>query len=98
MSACSRRNATNFLAAVCAAGGHYGLALADLTTGDFLATELENESRPVDRIAASATRRGHLSERSTPVYTTLSVAEVGPSPKPVASPPPAIPRRPMVGS
>ena len=31
----------NFLAAVCASGQTFGLALADLTTGDFLTTELE---------------------------------------------------------
>jgi DNA mismatch repair protein MutS len=34
----------NFLAAVCASGKIFGLALVDLTTGDFLTTELENES------------------------------------------------------
>ncbi len=34
----------NFLAAVCPRGKNYGLALVDLTTGDFLATELENHS------------------------------------------------------
>ena len=34
----------NFLAAICPAGRRFGLALVDLTTGDFLTTELENES------------------------------------------------------
>ena len=34
----------NFLAAVHPAGKIFGLALVDLTTGDFLTTELENES------------------------------------------------------
>jgi len=34
----------NFLAAAYPKGGVFGLALADLTTGDFLATELETES------------------------------------------------------
>jgi len=34
----------NFLAAVFPSGSVWGLALADLTTGDFLATELENEA------------------------------------------------------
>jgi DNA mismatch repair protein MutS len=34
----------NFLAAVCPSGKTFGLALVDLTTGDFLTTELENES------------------------------------------------------
>jgi len=34
----------NFLAAVCPAGRTFGLALADLTTGDFLTTELEGET------------------------------------------------------
>jgi DNA mismatch repair protein MutS len=34
----------NFLAAVCPRGKNFGLALVDLTTGDFLATELENHS------------------------------------------------------
>ena len=34
----------NFLAAVYPNGGLFGLAMADLTTGDFLATELESES------------------------------------------------------
>ncbi|MDE3068299.1 MAG: DNA mismatch repair protein MutS [Verrucomicrobiota bacterium] len=34
----------NFLAAVCPAGKAFGLALADLTTGDFLVTELESDA------------------------------------------------------
>jgi DNA mismatch repair protein MutS len=34
----------NFLAAICPSGKTYGLALVDLTTGDFLTTELENDS------------------------------------------------------
>jgi DNA mismatch repair protein MutS len=34
----------NFLAAVCPSGKTFGLALVDLTTGDFLTTELENEA------------------------------------------------------
>ena len=34
----------NFLASVCPSGKIFGLALVDLTTGDFLTTELENES------------------------------------------------------
>jgi DNA mismatch repair protein MutS len=33
----------NFLAAICSNGKMFGLALVDLTTGDFLTTELENE-------------------------------------------------------
>ncbi|MGH7992056.1 MAG: DNA mismatch repair protein MutS [Limisphaerales bacterium] len=34
----------NFLAAVCPRGKSFGLGLVDLTTGDFLTTELENDS------------------------------------------------------
>src|SRR5512138_3663500 len=34
----------NFLAAVCPAGRSFGLALADLTTGDFLVTEVPGEA------------------------------------------------------
>jgi DNA mismatch repair protein MutS len=34
----------NFLASVCPSGKTFGLALVDLTTGDFLTTELENDS------------------------------------------------------
>src|SRR5215472_17447764 len=34
----------NFLAAVYSNSGGFGLALADVTTGDFLTTEVENES------------------------------------------------------
>jgi DNA mismatch repair protein MutS len=34
----------NFLAAVCTAGKNFGLALVDLTTGDFLTTEVEAEA------------------------------------------------------
>ncbi len=34
----------NFLAAVCPAGNRFGLACADLTTGDFRATEVEGEA------------------------------------------------------
>src|SRR6266568_4953877 len=33
----------NFLAAICFQGGVFGLALADLTTGDFKTTELETD-------------------------------------------------------
>ncbi len=34
----------NFLAAICPQGKGFGLALVDLTTGEFLATELENDA------------------------------------------------------
>src|SRR5437867_6254037 len=34
----------NFLAAVCAQGKMFGLALADLTTGDFITTEVEGQA------------------------------------------------------
>ncbi len=34
----------NFLAAICPSGKRHGLALVDLTTGDFRATELESDS------------------------------------------------------
>jgi DNA mismatch repair protein MutS len=34
----------NFLAAICCRGSVYGLAFADLTTGDFLTTELEGDA------------------------------------------------------
>jgi DNA mismatch repair protein MutS len=34
----------NFLAAICPVGKTFGLALADLTTGDFMTTELEDET------------------------------------------------------
>jgi len=34
----------NFLAAVCPAGGAFGLACADLTTGDFITTEIDGEA------------------------------------------------------
>ena len=34
----------NFLASVCPSGKIFGLALVDLTTGDFLTTELENDA------------------------------------------------------
>jgi DNA mismatch repair protein MutS len=34
----------NFLAAVCASGKTFGLALVDLTTGDFMTTELETDA------------------------------------------------------
>src|SRR5215212_10436676 len=33
----------NFLAAVCCTGKRFGLAFADLTTGDFMATELDDD-------------------------------------------------------
>src|SRR5215510_11129533 len=41
----------NFLAAVCAASQRYGLALVDLTTGDFKATELEDENTLLAELA-----------------------------------------------
>lgn len=34
----------NYLAALCPAGRSFGLALADLTTGEFITTELENDA------------------------------------------------------
>src|SRR5579862_6455004 len=34
----------NFLAAICPNGKNFGLALADLTTGDFMVTEVEGEA------------------------------------------------------
>jgi Mismatch repair ATPase (MutS family) len=56
----------NFLAAICPSGKVFGLALADLTTGDFLTTEVESESalltelerlRPAEIIFPEATSR-----------------------------------------
>ena len=38
----------NFLAAVYPAGKTFGLALADLTTGDFMVTELEGDAAAAD--------------------------------------------------
>src|SRR5512142_3380327 len=34
----------NYLAAVCSSNGQFGLAFADLTTGEFISTEVENET------------------------------------------------------
>ncbi len=56
----------NFLASVCPQGGVFGLAVVDLTTGDFKATELDSESalltemdrlRPAETVAPSESIR-----------------------------------------
>jgi DNA mismatch repair protein MutS len=74
----------NFLAAIYATGKMFGLALADLTTGDFLATEVESETllltelervRPVEIIIpaeAPALREllGATSNSSAPAIPT----------------------------
>jgi DNA mismatch repair ATPase MutS len=39
-----RAERNNFLAAVCPAGRNFGLAFVDLTTGDFITTEVEGEA------------------------------------------------------
>ena len=44
----------NFLAAVYPRGKIFGLALVDLTTGDFLTTELENDAALLDRTGTPA--------------------------------------------
>src|SRR5665647_1127089 len=73
----------NFLAAVCPSGKILGLALVDLTTGDFLTTELENDSallaelerlRPAEIIfpTEAITLRDLLSGRSAPLTPSLS--------------------------
>ncbi len=40
----------NFLAAICPSGVGYGLAFADLTTGDFLTTEVEDDAARVGEL------------------------------------------------
>ena len=47
----------NFLAAVCPIGKIFGLALADLTTGDFMTTEVGGRNRAADRTASDCVRR-----------------------------------------
>jgi DNA mismatch repair protein MutS len=56
----------NFLAALCPHGDRYGLAVADLTTGDFMATDLEGDAalmtelqrlRPAELIYPAAASR-----------------------------------------
>jgi DNA mismatch repair protein MutS len=79
----------NFLAAVCPGTKTFGLAIADLTTGDFMTTEVENETallaelqrlRPAEIICPTEAR--HLSE-------VLSVGV----PEGAADSPPAAPER-----
>src|SRR5262249_44156848 len=69
----------NFLAAVFSGGKNFGLAFADLTTGDFMTTEVDNETallaelqrlRPAEIICPAEAR--HLSEA-----LSLGVAEGG---------------------
>ena len=47
----------NFLAAVCPRGKIFGLALVDLTTGDFLTTELEDDAGAARRNWNGCARR-----------------------------------------
>jgi len=76
----------NFLAAVNPSGKTFGLALVDLTTGDFLTTELENDSallaelerlRPAEIIfpTEAITLRDLLSGRSAPLTPSLSPSD-----------------------
>ena len=51
----------NFLAAVCPRGKIFGLALVDLTTSDFKATELEGAGGAAGRVGAVAAGGDHLS-------------------------------------
>ena len=53
----------NFLAAVYPSGKIFGLALVDLTTGDFMTTELETDAALLDRTGAVAPGGNHLSRR-----------------------------------
>ncbi len=65
----------NYLAAICAAGKHFGLAVVDLTTGDFKTSELEHPAallaelerlRPAEMIypGEDASLRSRLSARN----------------------------------
>jgi DNA mismatch repair protein MutS len=69
----------NFLAAVCPRGKIFGLALVDLTTGDFITTELENDAalltelerlRPAEIILP--TEATNLREELKPVFPILN--------------------------
>ena len=57
----------NFLAAVYPRGKIFGLALVDLTTGDFLTTEVEADAALLDRTGAPAPGGNHLSGRRATV-------------------------------
>jgi DNA mismatch repair protein MutS len=76
----------NFLAAVCPSGKTFGLALVDLTTGDFLTTELENDAallaelerlRPAEIIFPTEAVSLHdlLRGRSAPLTPSLSPSD-----------------------
>ena len=86
----------NFLAAVCPAGHTYGLAFADLTTGDFVATEVEGEAaalselqrvRPAEIIFPSEAEPLRDSLRSGaaagPRFPNPSAGKTEPAPLPV---------------
>ena len=76
----------NFLAAVCPSGKILGLALVDLTTGDFLTTELENDAvllaelerlRPAEIIfpTEAVSLRDLLRGRNAPLTPSLSPSD-----------------------
>ena len=76
----------NFLAAVCLSGKIFGLALVDLTTGDFLTTELENDAallaelerlRPAEIIfpTEAVSLRDLLRGRNAPLTPSLSPSD-----------------------
>jgi len=76
----------NFLASVCPRGKTFGLALVDLTTGDFLTTELEDDSsllaeferlRPAEIIfpAEATSLRDLLRGRTAPLTPSLSPSD-----------------------
>ena len=75
----------NFLAAVCPRGKIFGLALVDLTTGDFLTTELENDAalltelerlRPAEIIyPAEAVRCANCCAGNAPLTPSLSPSD-----------------------
>ncbi|MGZ8424439.1 MAG: DNA mismatch repair protein MutS [Candidatus Binatia bacterium] len=74
----------NFLAAVCQGEASYGLAVSDITTGEFRCTEITDEPAFLDelgRVQPSeillATRDGRLRERIYKEYPAIHLTSVG---------------------
>ncbi len=63
----------NFLAAVCPLGGSFGLAIADLTTGDFRATEVETENALVGELQRLRPSEIIYPAEAEPLRTALQV-------------------------
>jgi len=73
MNGCSSPERNNFLAAVYPSGKIFGLALVDLTTGDFLTTELEFDAALLAELERLRQRRSFCRRKPPPSASCCGV-------------------------